>query len=58
MGCLPVVGNFVSVEDILIIQGKLFLGIHNPEGLTATYPVISRALLGLYAGKVLKKDAY
>lgn len=54
-GSLTMEGNFASYLDRLIIPGKLYLGIHDPEGLIATIPAISTALLGIYAGNLLKK---
>jgi predicted acyltransferase len=54
MGDLTMEGNFVSYIDRLIIPGKLYLGIHDPEGLLATIPAISTALLGILIGTILK----
>lgn len=54
MGDLTMEGNFVSYLDTLILPGKLYLGIHDPEGLVSTIPAISTALLGIYAGNLLK----
>ncbi len=54
MGDLTMEGNFASYLDTLIIPGKLYLGIHDPEGLVSTIPAISTALLGIYAGNLLK----
>lgn len=50
-------GNIVSYIDRSIMPGKLYLGIHDPEGLTSTIPAISTALLGIYAGRLLKNTA-
>jgi predicted acyltransferase len=55
MGNLTMEGNFVSYLDTLIIPGRLYLGIHDPEGLIATIPAISTALLGIYVGSLLKE---
>ena len=57
MGDLTMEGNFVSYLDTLIMPGKLYLGIHDPEGLVSTIPAISTALLGIYAGNLLKNTA-
>lgn len=54
MGDLTMEGNFASYLDTLIIPGKLYLGIHDPEGIVSTIPAISTALLGIYAGNILK----
>lgn len=53
-GDLTVEGNFASYIDRLILPGKLYLGIHDPEGFFSTIPAISTALLGILAGKLLK----
>ncbi len=54
IGTLSMEGNFVSYLDSLIIPGKLYLGIHDPEALIATIPAISTGLLGIYTGNLLK----
>jgi len=54
MGDLTMKGNFVSYLDTLLMPGKLYLGIHDPEGLVSTIPAISTALLGIYVGNLLK----
>ena len=54
MGDLTMEGNFVSYLDTLIMPGKLYLGIHDPEGLISTIPAISTGLLGIFTGNLLK----
>ncbi|TLP79287.1 acyltransferase family protein [Maribacter sp. ACAM166] len=54
MGDLTMEGNFVSYLDTLIMPGKLYRGIHDPEGLVSTIPAIATALLGIYVGNILK----
>lgn len=54
MGDLTMEGNFASYIDRMIIPGKLYLGIHDPEGLVSTIPAISTGLLGIFAGKLLR----
>jgi predicted acyltransferase len=54
MGDLTMEGNIVSYLDRIILPGKLYLGIHDPEGLISTIPAISTALLGIYTGNLLK----
>ena len=49
-------GNFASYLDRLILPGRLYLKIHDPEGLISTIPAISTALLGIYAGNLLKNS--
>jgi predicted acyltransferase len=53
-GDLTMPGNFASYMDRLILPGKLYLGIHDPEGLFSTIPAISTGLLGVLAGTLLK----
>lgn len=47
-------GNFASYLDRLFLPGKLYLGNHDPEGITSTIPAISTGLLGIMAGTYLK----
>jgi predicted acyltransferase len=54
-GDLTMQGNFASYMDRLILPGKLYLGIHDPEGLFSTIPAISTGLLGIITGGILKK---
>ncbi|MDH5474422.1 MAG: DUF5009 domain-containing protein [Cyclobacteriaceae bacterium] len=54
MGDLTMEGNIVSYLDTIIMPGKLYLGIHDPEGFVSTIPAISTALLGIFTGNLLK----
>lgn len=54
-GDLTMQGNFASYMDRLILPGRLYLGIHDPEGLFSTIPAISTGLLGILTGQLLKK---
>jgi predicted acyltransferase len=56
-GDLTMEGNFASYIDRLLIPGKLYLGIHDPEGLISTVPAIGTGLLGIITGNFLKKNA-
>jgi predicted acyltransferase len=56
MGDLTMEGNFTSYVDRLFLPGKLYLGIHDPEGILSTVPAISTALLGILAGSFIKND--
>ena len=56
MGDLSMEGNFASYIDRVLMPGKLYLGIHDPEGLTSTIPAISTGLLGIMAGNFLKTN--
>ena len=55
-GDLTMEGNMASYLDRLIMPGRLYLEIHDPEGLTSTIPAIGTALLGIYAGNLLKNS--
>lgn len=55
-GDLTMEGNFASYIDRSIMPGKLYLGIHDPEGIVSTIPAISTALLGILAGNLLKNS--
>jgi len=56
MGDLTMEGNFASYVDRLVIPGRLYLGIHDPEGLLSTIPAIGTGLLGIYTGNLLKNS--
>ncbi len=44
-------GNFTSYFDRLFLPGKLYKGIHDPEGWLATIPAIATAMLGMLTGQ-------
>jgi predicted acyltransferase len=54
-GDLTMQGNFASYMDRILLPGRLYLGVHDPEGLFSTIPAISTGLLGILAGVTLKK---
>src|SRR6476659_7908619 len=54
MGDLTMEGNFASYLDRSILPGKLYLGIHDPEGIVSTIPAIGTGLLGILAGSYIK----
>ena len=56
MGDLTMEGNFASYLDRMLVPGKLYLNIHDPEGLVSTLPAIATGLLGIYAGNILKNS--
>jgi len=56
VGDLTMEGNFASYIDRSIIPGKLYLGIHDPEGLVSTIPAISTGLLGILTGSYIKNS--
>ncbi|MEP7142554.1 MAG: DUF5009 domain-containing protein [Ferruginibacter sp.] len=53
-GDLSMMGNFASYLDRSILPGRLYLGVHDPEGLISTIPAISTGLLGILAGTYIK----
>jgi len=55
-GDLTMEGNFASYIDRTVLPGKLYLGIHDPEGLMSTIPAIATGLLGILAGNLLKNS--
>ena len=55
-GDLTMQGNFASYIDRSVMPGRLYLGIHDPEGLTSTIPAISTGLLGIITGSFLKNN--
>lgn len=55
-GDLTMEGNFASYIDRLVMPGKLYLDIHDPEGLASTIPAISTGLLGIMTGTFIKSD--
>ena len=55
-GDLTMPGNFASYIDRSVMPGRLYLGIHDPEGLMSTIPAISTGLLGILAGQLLKNS--
>jgi predicted acyltransferase len=50
-------GNFASYIDRSIIPGKLYLGIHDPEGLVSAIPAIGTGLLGILTGQLLRNSS-
>ncbi|MBS1667656.1 MAG: DUF5009 domain-containing protein [Bacteroidetes bacterium] len=55
-GDLTMEGNFASYIDRMILPGRLYLGIHDPEGLMSTVPAIGTCLLGILTGNFLKNS--
>ena len=50
-------GNFASYIDRSVLPGRLYLGIHDPEGLMSTIPAIGTGLLGIMTGNFLKNNS-
>ena len=55
-GQLTVDGSLAGYIDRLLVPGRLHLGVHDPEGILSTIPAISTALLGVFAGTLLRRD--
>lgn len=53
-GDLTMQGNLASWIDRELLPGKLYLGIHDPEGLFSTIPAIGTGLLGIFTGTFIK----
>ena len=53
-GDLTMEGNFASYVDRILLPGRLYLGIHDPEGIMSTIPAIATGLLGILTGQLLK----
>lgn len=56
MGDLTMEGNFASYIDRHLIPGKLYLGIHDPEGLVSAIPAIATGLLGILTGRYIRNN--
>jgi len=55
-GQLTIDGSLAGYVDRMLVPGRLYLGVHDPEGLLSTIPAISTALLGVFAGTLLRRD--
>ena len=53
-GVLTMDGSIVGYVDRLLLPGKLYRGIHDPEGILSTIPAVSTALLGMMTGYLLR----
>jgi predicted acyltransferase len=56
-GALTMECNWTSYVDRLLLPGRLHKTIHDPEGILSTIPAIGTALMGVFAGNLLKSDA-
>lgn len=51
-------GSVVGYVDRLLLPGRLYKNIHDPEGILSTIPAIATALLGMLTGNlILRQDA-
>lgn len=48
-------GSLVGYIDRHFLPGRLYCGIHDPEGLFSIIPAVGTALLGVFAGEWLRK---
>jgi len=46
-------GSLVGYIDRLIMPGRLYLEVHDPEGILSVLPAISTALLGMFTGEFI-----
>lgn len=53
-GVLTMEGSFESYVDGLLLPGRLYDVIHDPEGVLSTIPAIATAMLGVFTGTFLK----
>lgn len=53
-GVLTMECNLASYIDRMLVPGHLYKTIHDPEGLFSTIPAIGNALLGIFAGTLLR----
>jgi predicted acyltransferase len=49
-------GNLASYIDRILMPGRLYLKIHDPEGLFSTIPAIGTALLGMFTGEFMHSN--
>jgi predicted acyltransferase len=49
-------GSLAGLIDRLYMPGRLYLTIHDPEGILSTLPAIATALLGMLTGQFVKSD--
>ena len=54
LGDWSVEGNIVAVVDRAVMIGRLHQKVFDPEGLLSALPAISTAMLGIFAGEIVK----
>ena len=54
-GNLSMEGSLVGYIDRLVMPGRLYKVVHDPEGLLSTLPAIATGLLGVFAGMLLRR---
>jgi predicted acyltransferase len=53
-GHLTMTCNPASYLDRIILPGRMHKTIHDPEGIISTFPAIATALMGIFAGNLLR----
>jgi predicted acyltransferase len=53
-GELSMEGSLAAYIDRLFLPGRLYLEVHDPEGIFSTIPAIATAILGMLTGQLLK----
>ncbi|HTN36786.1 MAG TPA: DUF5009 domain-containing protein, partial [Arachidicoccus sp.] len=53
-GVLTPEGSLASYIDRLLLPGKILRGSYDPEGILSTVPAIGTAMLGIFAGRLLR----
>ncbi len=56
-GVLTLEGNLAGYIDRMILPGKFYLGVMDPEGVLSNIPAVSTALLGVFAGHFLRSGS-
>lgn len=56
-GVLTPEGNLAGYIDRMFLPGKFYLGVMDPEGLLSNIPAVSTALLGVFAGHLLRSGS-
>lgn len=54
-GALTPEGNLSAYIDRILLPGKLHRKVYDPEGLLSTIPAIGSAMLGIFAGQLLRR---
>lgn len=54
-GNLTMEGSLVGYIDRLLVPGKLYKVVHDPEGLLSALPAIGTGLLGIFGGTLLRR---
>ncbi len=57
-GVLTPEGSLSAYIDRLLLPGRLHRTVYDPEGILSTIPAIASAMLGIFAGTLLRMQAY